>query len=285
MNIPILFLIYNRPDTTHRVFESIRAVRPPRFYIASDGPREDEDADPRKVKVARNIATQVDWPCEVKTLFRDRNLGCKSAVSGAITWFFKHEEQGIILEDDCLPHPDFFAFCESLLDFYNDEKRILSITGNNFQAGYKRGDSSYYFSKYSHCWGWATWQRAWKLYDQTMRSWSNFRDNDGLVPWADGNYWFSDYWTRIFNAVVNNNIDTWDYQWTFSCWLNGGLTCIPNSNLVKNIGFGEEATHTKRKPSRSLSNFTNFDFPLRHPYQISRNLEADRFTDKHHLVQ
>ena len=167
----VLFLLFNRPDTTTHVFEKIRQIKPQRLYVASDGPRESYDGEIEKVIKAREIASKVDWPCELKTLFRDKNLGCKKGVSSAITWFFEHEEQGIILEDDCIPNLDFFNFCENLLIRYSRDKRIFTITGSNFQNGKWRGDASYYFSKKFHCWGWATWKRAWKLYQGDILFW------------------------------------------------------------------------------------------------------------------
>jgi GT2 family glycosyltransferase len=160
----ILILLFNRPETTIRVFDKISQIKPQRLYIASDGPRKNFDGEKEKVKKVREIATRVDWPCEVKTLFRNENLGCKKGVSSAITWFFEQEEQGIILEDDCVPNLDFFTFCESLLDRYAEDERVSVITGNNFQNNKWRGDASYYFSKYNHCWGWASWRRSWKDY-------------------------------------------------------------------------------------------------------------------------
>ena len=180
MQTALLFLVFNRPDTTTQVFKKIRQAKPPRLYVASDGPRDGNSDDKKKVTKVREIATKVDWPCEVKTLFRDKNLGCKKGVSTAITWFFEHEEQGIILEDDCVPNLDFFTFCENLLQRYDKDERISTITGNNFQDGKWRGNASYYFSKYNHCWGWATWRRSWKNYDGDIKFWSK---------WSNSNAW------------------------------------------------------------------------------------------------
>ena len=159
LDTPVLFLVFNRSDTATQVFEKIRQVRPSRLYVAGDGPREGYNEE-EKVAKAREIATRVDWPCEVKTLFRDKNLGCAHGCSNAISWFFQHEEKGIILEDDCVPHLDFFTFCENLLDRYAEDERVTVVSGNNFQKGKWRGDASYYFSKFPHIWGWATWRRA-----------------------------------------------------------------------------------------------------------------------------
>jgi len=164
MNTAILFLIFNRPETASQVFKKIRLARPPRLYVACDGPRNNHSTDIEMVRLTRDLVTKVDWPCNIKTLFRDHNLGCKKAVSSAIDWFFEKEEQGIILEDDCVPHLDFFNFCEKLLNYYKNDKRVFTITGVNFQNEKWRGEASYYFSKFNHCWGWATWKRSWSFY-------------------------------------------------------------------------------------------------------------------------
>ena len=162
---PILFLIFNRPDTTKLVFESIKRIKPAKLYIAADGARKHKVGEDLLCKETRSIIDLIDWECEIKTLLRTENLGCKIAVSSAIDWFFENEEQGIILEDDCLPNESFFNFCEQLLNQFKENKEIMHISGNNFQDGITRGDGSFYFSKYNHIWGWATWKRAWKLYN------------------------------------------------------------------------------------------------------------------------
>jgi hypothetical protein len=276
LQTPVLFLVFNRPDTTEQVFAAIRKARPPRLYIASDGARADRSDEAEIVAEVREIATAVDWPCEVKTLFREDNLGCKHAVSEAISWFFKQEEKGIILEDDCLPHPDFFSFCDELLELYADDERVSVITGNNFQNGRLIGDASYYFSKYNHCWGWASWRRAWKHYDVRLQCWPE---------WSQAHEWREKtpdtverrYWSKIFKLVRAEKIDTWDYQWTASVWYQGGLTATPNVNLVSNIGFGPNSTHTASTDS-PLSRIATFPLgELQHPATVVQNIDADRY--------
>ena len=162
----VLLVIFNRPETTQVVFEAIRKAKPPRLYVAADGPRTEVPSDAKKCKEAREIINQVDWDCEVKTLFREKGLGCGLGPSSAFTWFFEHEEDGIILEDDCLPSQSFFWFCEELLERYRHDNRVMHIGGNNFLNGWQKDrDYSYYFSNSGHIWGWATWRRAWKLFD------------------------------------------------------------------------------------------------------------------------
>lgn len=282
LNTAVLFLVFNRPDNTARVFEAIRLAKPPRLYVAADGPREGWEGEADRVAKVREIASAVDWPCEVITLFREINLGCKYAVSGAITWFFEQEEQGIILEDDCLPHPEFFPYCEQLLSRYKDDHRVMAITGDNFQAGQKRGAASYYFSVFNHVWGWASWRRAWAHYDVEMKFWPAWRDSP---DWAD--FWKDSvakrYWQKIFDSVYRGEIDTWDYQWTASIWRQDGLTATPNVNLVSNIGFGEDATHTKSKKSKHSELSTLALGEVSHPQHVERDRLADAYTFDHNF--
>ena len=272
----VLFLLFNRPDTTALVFEAIRKAKPPRLYVAADGPRADRQGEAEKVAKVREIATAVDWPCEVKTLFRDDNLGCKDAVSGGITWFFEHEEQGIILEDDCLPHSDFFTFCDVLLERYADEERVSVITGNNFQNGLKRGEASYYFSKYNHCWGWASWRRAWVHYQGDLEFWPEWSQSEG---WREKTPDPVErrYWRKIAQEVISNKVDSWAYPWLLSCVYAGGLTATPNKNLVANIGFGDGATHTSDDASPFSNMAVHSIGNIIHPINILQDVAADRF--------
>ncbi len=281
MQTALLFLVFNRPDTTTLVFEKIRQAKPPRLYVAADGPRERDDDERNKIIMVREIATKVDWPCEVKTLFRNKNLGCKKAISTAITWFFEHEEQGIILEDDCLPNLDFFNFCENLLVRYSKDERISTITGNNFQNGKWRGNASYYFSKYNHCWGWATWRRSWRNYDGNIKFWPEWKNSKTWVNFIT-NKVERKYWQNIFTRVYSGKVDSWAYPWTASIWYKEGLTITPNVNLVSNIGFGESATHTKSKKDRSFELPVNNLGTLIYSKKVEKNIKADNWTFNHH---
>ncbi len=239
----VLFIIFNRPDTTKRVFDKIREARPARLYIAADGPRPSNPSEQKICNEARSIVNYIDWPCDVKTLFRTENLGCKNAVSSAIDWFFEHEEEGIILEDDCLPASSFFNFCDTLLEKYRFDSRIRHITGCNLQQGKKWGADSYYFSNMTHVWGWAGWRRAWKDYDKTLNKYDTEDITNKLSNIFDDHLVVSAL-KHIFDEVKAGKIDTWDYQLDFANFFNNGLTIIPNQNLISNIGFGKNATHT-----------------------------------------
>lgn len=280
LNTAVLFLVFNRPDVTYRVFEMIRRAKPPRLYVAADGPRADRPAEAGRCEEVRAVASRVDWPCEVRTLFRKDNLGCKRAVSSAIDWFFENEEQGIILEDDCVAHPSFFRFAAELLERYRDDERVMMISGDNFRQVPPRTGYSYYFSRYTHIWGWATWRRAWRLYDHTMASWPELRDGDWLLD-IFGERGAAEYWKQIFDETHGERNTSWAYRWIFTTWSQSGLTVIPSVNLVSNIGFGEQATHTKQQSSPIAAlDLGKMVFPLRHPPYVVRDEQADAMTQK-----
>jgi hypothetical protein len=254
------------------------------LFVGADGPRADHPEDGTRCERAREAATRVDWDCEVHTLFQEENLGCKQAVSSAITWFFEHVETGIILEDDCVPHPTFFPFCAELLDRYKQDERIMTISGNNFQPSTRAYKSSYYFSAYMHCWGWATWRRAWKHYDGEIPSWEKLRNTIWLKRWLGGEE-ERKYWTDIFDRVHQGKIDSWAYPFTFACWREHGLNVVPSLNLVSNVGFGEGGVHT-HNPDNDAANMPTekISFPLEHPNYVTRNYNADQFTSKNHFL-
>lgn len=281
LKTPILFLIFNRLDATKEVFQAIRKAAPNKLYIASDGPRVNVPEDSLKVAAVREfVNSNIDWDCEVKTLFREKNLGCKLAVSGAINWFFDCEEQGIILEDDCLPSHSFFVFCEELLDKYKNNKEIAIISGNNFNLE-KIGEADYYFSKIPQIWGWATWKRTWEIYDLDMSDYNEFKSKKMISKiWQSKKIQF--YWLHIFNEVVRGKISTWDYQLTFSCFLNSKLSVCPNVNLVSNIGFDSGATNTiLRNDEASDLKAGEINFPLVHPKYVK---SSDAFHDSFYKI-
>lgn len=271
---PILFLIFNRSDCTTKVFDVIREIKPSKLFIASDGARnETEQKVVEQIRI--DLMGKIDWDCDLKTLYRDKNLGCKLAVSSSINWFFENVESGIILEDDCLPDKTFFNYCQILLEKYKDSVDVMHIGGNNFQNGIKRGDASYYFSNYNHIWGWATWRRAWKKYDVKMSSFKLFRDHNKIKNiWQ--NWLVQRIWMKKFKSVYSGKLDTWDYQWTYAIWENKGVCIVPNVNLVSNIGFGELATHTKTKNIVADMAVTPMNI-ISHPGLIVVDQEADNY--------
>ena len=283
LTTPVAFLIFNRPDTTQAVFEEIRRARPPKLLVVADGPRSDRPGEADKCRVVRAIIEHVDWPCEVLKNYSDANLGCKVRVSSGLDWLFQQVEEAIILEDDCLPHPSFFRFCEELLEKYRHDDRIGIISGDNFQFGRRRTQDSYYFSRYTHIWGWASWRRTWQTYDVEMKQWPTVKREGWLLDILQDKKSVK-YWSDIFDAVLNNRIDTWDYQLNFASWMNARLNIMPNSNLISNIGFGSDASRTTGICKFSEMPVSEIIFPLVHPQIIIRDAFADSITAKDQFV-
>lgn len=280
---PVLLLIFNRLDTTKQVLAAIRQAKPARFYIAADGPRHQCPGEEQKVRAVRDyVLGHIDWGCQIKTLFSDKNLGCQRGPYTAIDWFFEHESEGVIIEDDCVPDHSFFRYTAELLDRYRDDERVMLIGAQHFHALAHTPPHSYFFSRCNHTWGWASWRRAWRLYDRDMSLWPALRNTDWLLTVGHGSKAFQRFWSKIFDKAHAGNVDFWDYQWTFSCWAQSGLTILPSRNLVTNIGFREDATHTKDRGA-SVANLPleRLEFPLSHPPAMAQDFAADEWSDRH----
>lgn len=273
MTPPVLFVVFRRPDQTARVFERIAAARPSRLFVAADGPRHAHEA--AACDEVRRIVSNVTWPCEVQTSFSPINLGCQERVRSALDWFFEACESGIVLEDDCLPAPDFFRFCERLLDRYRDDERIVHISGETYRR-HRASPDSYYFSKYALIWGWATWRRAWRLYDLRMPTWPAFsRASPSLALYDSADE--RAYWTATFEQMYRGGIATWDYPWMYACLANG-LAIHPAVNLVRNIGTADGATHMTDGNPYSGRPLGQIDTEWRDPQWVVRDRVADRDT-------
>ena len=276
LDTPVVLIIFNRPDTTEKVFDTISQAQPKKLLVVADGPRIDRPNEAEKCAAARAIIDRVDWKCEVLTNYSETNLGCKYRVSTGLDWVFSQVEEAIIIEDDCLPSPSFFYFCQTLLERYRDDERIMHISGNNFQFGQSRTEHSYYFSKYNHIWGWASWRRAWKHYDVEMKTWEECKEAKMLNSVCNDIYEQA-YWSDIFDRVHQGFIDTWDYQWTYACWAQSGLSILPNVNLITNIGFGADATHTTEISKLANLPAVNISV-IERPSFVIRHHDADSFT-------
>lgn len=261
-NTPVLFLIFNRPQHTARSFAAIRATQPARLYVAADGPREGHATDEDQCKLAREVVTSgIDWPCRVQYLLRNHNLGCGKAVSEAITWFFSREEEGVILEDDCLPSSAFFAFSETMLAWYRSDDSVMHINGTYMLGAVVHPSPSPYLSLYAGIWGWATWRRAWEHYrlqldEFTTQRALSFLQQQNAHPQAVS------YWRKMFDRMLRGEIDTWDYQWHACIWSSQAKAISPGRNLVSNIGFGPGATHTTENQS-PYANITSWEGPAK----------------------
>ncbi|NBO65273.1 MAG: hypothetical protein EBU88_10600 [Acidobacteria bacterium] len=275
--VPILFNVFNRPDQTKRVFGVIRKVRPKYLFLKADGPRESIQGDRERCRQVRDIISRVDWDCEVQTLFFDQNLGCRDAMSRGIDWFFSKVDEGIILEDDCLPDFSFFNFCQQLLERYRHDERVMMISGDSFLFGRKKFEASYHFSKYALIWGWATWSRAWSHYDVEMATFPQFRD-ERLISNIIDHPKEQDLWMYHLQKVFDNEINTWDYQWTYALFNRRGLSVTPNVNLITNIGFNRDATHTLNKRDRLANLKRGRIEQIVHPVEVSLDEDADRLT-------
>lgn len=267
---PVLFVIFNRPETTFRVFEKIKKNRPKRLYIASDGPRTEEDVI--KVKKARSIIERIDWDCEVSTFFRSQNVGMALGYFSAVQFLFDNEEKGIILEDDTLPSQSFFRYCSELLDKYQDDTRVMNICGFNACEDMKSGNDSYFFSYLGHAWGWATWRRAWNLCSFSLQNW------DRVQQYSTSPYHSLAYFRKGFESLAAGSSKSCVLRWYYAIAVQNGLNIIPRQSLIQNIGIGEDSTTTLSSPPE-YANMTahELEFPLTHPVAMFSNFQFDSF--------
>jgi hypothetical protein len=266
MNTPVLLITWRRPNALRQVIKAMRPIAPRRLFVACDAPNPSRTGEVEKVAATRLlIEEEIDWPCQIERLYSDVNQGCRLGVSRAITWFFDQVEEGVILEDDCVPNPDFFSYCDELLDRYRHDTRIWWISGTNARLGPTPSENSYFISRYGHCWGWATWRTRWANYDRDLISLSAFlvtHGFDSLFPdRRQAHFWKK----QLMRLRDSHYPDTWDYQWSYICLINGGLSVVPSSNLVSNIGFDQDATHTKNSYGALCTQATQGIMPLRHP--------------------
>lgn len=272
---PIIFVIFNRPDTTRHAFETIRAAKPRKLLVVADGPRANRPEEAEKCAATRAIIEEVDWDCEVQTNYSEINLGCRLRVSSGITWAFDFVDRAIILEDDCVPSDSFYEYCADLLDRYSSDERVMMVSGNNHLFGQSMVTDSYYFSRYPHIWGWATWKRAWAKYDLNMTLWPEIKERKLF------DYYFRKrserfFWESVFQAAYDGQVDTWDFQWFYSIWANSGLCIAPARNMVKNIGLGHsEATHTMKDAIYSSLDAEELDLPITHPATVLASFDKD----------
>ncbi len=278
---PVVLFVFNRPETTRKVFEAIARVRPARLLLVADGPRLGKAGEAESCQKVREIVDRIDWPCEVSKNFADDNLGCQERVISGLDWVFSLVEEAIILEDDCLPDLSFFPFCQELLERYRGDSRIAYISGCNPVQKYLNTNASYYFSRIGGIWGWATWRSEWQLYDRHLENWPKLKSEGALSEIFDQPKAVA-FWTSIFDSMYESRgPNTWDYQWLFTCLKNNLITAVASVNLVTNIGFGQGATHTTEEDSRFILPAIPMEFPLRHPTSFipSRSLDRRRVQD------
>lgn len=277
---PVVMIVFNRPDTAGAVFEYVRKAEPPKLFIIADGARPQKNGEAEKVAQTRKIIEKVDWQCEVFTNFSDENMGCKKRISSGLDWVFNQVERAIILEDDCKPAESFFRFCDELLELYKDDERIMMISGDEQSGSKELAETSYYFTKHIHIWGWATWARAWKKNDITMKNWPEIKKSGALSQlFKHRRYNF--YWCHYFGILAENRVNSWAGPWVYSVWKESGLSIAPKTNLITNIGFGENATHTNRKSIYAGMQTEEMEFPLVHPKYVLADAKKDELEMKH----
>lgn len=274
LSTPVVLAVFNRLETTERVFNAIREARPTKLLVIADGPRADRPGEADKCRAVRQLVERVDWPCELLTHFAEENMGCKRRISSGLDWVFSQVEEAIILEDDCVPSQSFFWFCQELLARYRDDARVMAISGDDFLADSGRQVASYWFSKYPQVWGWATWRRAWAHYDVTLQDWPAYARSPAFAAQCP-NRRERRYWRGCFDRTYAGQIDTWDYQWVFACWKRQGLTLLPTRNLVSNIGLTPGATHLVIEDERIHNLPAQELAALHHPAAVQHDEAAD----------
>ena len=275
LTTPVVLIIFNRPSLTNRVFSAIAKVRPQQLFVIADGPRSSGESE--TCRAARSVIELIDWDCHLEIDFADRNLGCRKRIVSGLNWVFSNVDQAIVLEDDCVPHQSFFSYCESLLDLYKNNEQVMEIGGGNYQFGRKRTEYSYYFSKYSHTCGWATWRRAWQYFDESITGWPELKTSRSWDVMCEDPC-ERQYWESIYDSIFHGRFQTsWDYQWQLSRWCRNGLTIVPNVNLISNIGYGPEATHVRWRGDSLACMPIHAIGELRHPPSVSRHEGADKY--------
>lgn len=286
VNSPILFLVYNRPILTARVFEEIRRAKPRQLFVAFDGPKAFNSQDKDKcARVRQVVEAGIDWDCEFKFLIHESNLGCFEAVKSALDWFFNQVEQGIILEDDTLPSKTFFQYCDELLHRFVNDSSIWSISGFNFGLPMKEKQGSIFRYRFMNMWGWATWRRTYNKVNYNLEGWKKAKDKRFYTSLVVQNNFFDtdlswfQYWTNMFYLVAMNKLNTWDFQWIYCQQLDKGYTIYPATNLISNLGFDKDATHTKN-PDNILATLTAGEHSVFHPAD-SKFVCIDKDDDKY----
>ena len=279
---PVALFFFKRPQNTAKVLERIREAKPAIILLVADGPRADKPGERELCDRTRELVlSMIDWNPTILKNFSDHNLGCRKRISSGLSWVFEQVPEAIILEDDCVPDPSFFRYTSDLLECYRANPLVGAISGDNFQPQPMETPCSYYFSRFFHCYGWASWRRAWAHYDDTMAKWPALRDQ-GFLRQRFPRLAHSQYWTELFDAVYEQRMDTWDYPWVFALWSSDMVTVTPRWNLVTNIGIGEDSTHMKDfNPSYHGLDCTPMLFPLVHPDFIDLNEEADLYSQIH----
>ncbi|MCC5846414.1 MAG: glycosyltransferase family 2 protein [Verrucomicrobia bacterium] len=276
---PVVVIFFNRPEVLQVLVNRLAEVQPRKLYLVCDGPRADRPEEPAKVKACQDLFDPLPWTCEIHKNYSVTNLGCRNRVVSGLNWVFEHEEQAIILEDDCVPNASFFQFCTQLLSKYKYESRVNSIAGTNVFGQNDNSSSSYFFSRYNNCWGWATWRRSWNEFEEVNNEPAKYINTSEFKSLFQKKIHYL-YWKKIYQLFLKGKINSWAYLWKLSCWVNNGLVIYPSSNLVRNIGDDESATRTAGYKYTNLET-NEISFPLKDPLYLTPNIRFDLDLEKY----
>jgi len=282
---PVAIFIFNRPHCTEQLVYALAVVKPAHLFVIADGPRNASDIE--LCEQTRAVIDTIDWPCTILKLYASSNMGCRESIPNGLNWVFEHVDTCIILEDDCIPQPSFFPYCEELLSLYKHDECVMTIGGHRSDGPNELGTESYYFSKYPSIWGWATWKEKWAKYDLSMSQWPELKNSNWLNKILKASNAVA-YWSRVFDQM-KNGLDTWDFALNYSCWLHKGLSIRSRVNMISNVGFGKDATHTHHlityiqkdnaytgaNMGEIYANPIDVKFPLTHPTSICLDEVAD----------
>ena len=277
MKIPVYIIIFDRPENTKRLLESLNIYKPETLFIISDGPRKNFENDHERVIQSRKLFEKIDWKCEVFFNNSESNLGCRKRIISGLNWVFGQVEKTIILEDDCIPSEEFFLFMELMLNKYQTNKEISSVCGTNFLPDWNKTKDSYLYSKYCHVWGWGTWKDRWEKIDFNLDKLQEIKKTKFLKSYL-GSFRAYLYWHWILNNVKKKKIDSWAYIWNFTNFINNSLSIIPAINLLSNIGIGKDSSNTRSLPYKYIKaeeSRKKLKFPLKYPSKFLSDSKHD----------
>lgn len=283
--LPVTLIFYRRPDCLRSVLATLRVYRPDTIFAVSDGARPGDQAGEDLVGACRALlASEINWPCRVEKIFAPTNLGLRERVESGLDEVFQRTPFSVILEEDCAPRADFFPFVEAVRSRWEGNERIGGISGSCFLPVKFHPRESYFFSRYPHIWGWATWARCWHAHNRGDSAWPLTGGVRSL--WPDMNSGEALYWEKIFSRVYSHQLETWDYRWLLSCWRQKWVAATPSENLVENIGFGKDATNTSDPAIRpGVERVERLSPPWKHPAEVERDAKADEAVFKNHYLR
>jgi len=272
---PVLLLAYNRPEKLSQLIQRIRVLRPSVLLVSVDGPKISKPGDKDLVLATQKIIQSIDWDVKIETRFREENIGLRLAVQDSVNWAISQYGKVIVIEDDAVPGPQLLDFFNFNLQKFADDQKVMHVSGYNVVPPQNLlSETGSRFSRYPESFAWATWERAWKHYDENL-TWgleSSVRD----IAKITGSTTSALRWKLNFHDAAAGRIGSWAYRWISSMWSQNGTTVAPNRNLLSYSGF-DEGTHTVRSPRWKDLPIENLSFSENDNLTIT-DLEADNWT-------